>query len=440
MKKTTIAIAFALGTTIGLEHGAPDLVHGADAQTPVRLAATPVKPVLSRPTDASRALQRIEEGLRFETGRARSVPGWTPHRNIAQLHLGRARLIGSAEDYPAAEEAMREAFDEAEEGTGPFLARASLNMTIHRVDRVEADLERFERRIVIKPDERARVAGLRGDVAMLTGPLERASRMYHVAEELDPTMSSAAGIGNYELKMGDYDEARVWYRRALERTRPGTLQRAWSLLHLGIVELESNHLDEAARFYARADEAFSGWYLIEEHIAEAMLLRGDIDGAIGTYRDILERVPNGAFYAALADAYDARGDAALAAQAREDAAAAFERDIDAAPTAVSAHAIEFYLATDPSRALALARENFATRPGPEARVRLAQALLRLGDTAKAARVLTPVTETRWATLDYLATASLAFAESSPVLAAAARHRAEQVDPAAVTKMAIMLEM
>jgi len=215
-------------------------------------------------------------------------------------------------------------------------------------------------------------------------------------------------------------------------------KRAWAILQRGVVELEAGDLDAALALVDRANSTYSGWYLIEEHLAEITLLKGEAARAIELYKSVISRVPNGEFYAALGDAYTDSGQGELAEGAYTQARAAFERDIAKLPSAASGHAIDFYLAHDYPRALVLARQNFVLRPGHEARTKLAQALLANGNQPEAIKVLEPTTETHWATVEFLSTAALVFDGRDAERAAEYRKRAEGIDPASVSGLAAQL--
>ena len=387
-------------------------------------------------TDATRSIAKLGHATQFYSDRFEQTGAWLDASSAAEAEMASARLTGDVRSYVAAAEWLGRAFEASAEGTGPFLSRANYHATVHLIRLVGADLDQFETRIFLTDAERAALAGLRGDVAFHSGDLETARTLYEEAEGLDPTLASAGRLANLALRTAAYDEAQAWYVAAEGRVDaavdPGAA--AWARLHRGIVELERNDVSAAADHYRSAERMFGGWYLIEEHLAEAHLLLGDPQTAVAMYESIISRVPNGEFFAALGDTYSelSRDDDAQVAYA--NAADAFERDLAILPSAASGHALDFYLSHDPSRALDLAQANFETRPGHEARTKLAQALLATGDDATAIEVLTPTAQSAWATPDYLATAALVFAGHDPDLAADARQRAEATHPGAVDEL------
>lgn len=386
------------------------------------------------PTAAGRAIVALESAIDFRRKKLADRAGWLDWNAIASAFMARARLTGNVDDYVAAKRAIDKAFEFDKIGAAPYLTRANYHFTIHDLAKVEPDVAKFSERLTLQNDDKAAIAGLRGDVAFHSGDLDRALELYREAEELHANIGSAGRLGNYFTKTGAYDDARKWYEKGLDRAKSDKGQKAWALLHRGIVELETGNVAEAERWYRKADETFDGWYLVEEHIAEARLLQGAPDEAIEMYESILARVPNGEFMAAMADAQEARGDEASATQWRARAKEAFDRDIAKLPSAASGHALEFYLAEDRERALELARENFETRQGHEARVLLAQALLMNDEMEEAREVLEPILDSDWATPAFFATIAIAYEDVDPKRASNAADRARAVDEGAVEEL------
>src|SRR5262245_10848438 len=82
----------------------------------------------------------------------------------AAMHLQRARLTGDYADYAAAESLIARAFAISPPGAGPFLTRAQLNFTMHRMALVEADLQAEERSLMIDDATRSSITALRANV------------------------------------------------------------------------------------------------------------------------------------------------------------------------------------------------------------------------------------------------------------------------------------
>lgn len=422
--------------------GCSEAPHVEPAPQRPAVVIAPAVPAAESPvvkaTDVDETLAKLQASIEFYQRRFDDTGSWMDAETIVEARLARARLSGDIADYLAAGQALDAAFTGAKPGAGPFLSSAGFNMVVHQIDRSEASLDQYKKRIWLKDAEKAAIAGLEGDIAFHRGDLAGAFAHFEDAEKIDPTTASAGRLANYFLRTGDYEKARSLYASAESRVSSTDAgKRAWAILQRGVVELEAGNLDAALAFVERANTTYSGWYLIEEHLAEITLLKGEAAQAIELYKNVIQRVPNGEFYAALGDAHAEAGQPELAQAAYAQAKAAFERDIAKLPSAASGHAIDFYLAHDYPRALDLARQNFVLRPGHEARTKLAQALLANGNRPEALEVLKPTMETEWATVDFLATASLVLA-GDPARAEAYRQRAEAVDSSSVDALSSQL--
>jgi len=436
MKRFATLFVFGLFGCNEAPHVDPAPQEPAVVISPTLLAAE--APAV-KSTDVDETLAKLQASTEFYQRRFDETGSWMDAETVVEARLARARLSGNIDDYLAAGRALDAAFAGAKPGTGPFLSSAGFNMVVHQIDRSEVSLDQYAKRIWLKDTEKAAIAGLRGDIAFHRGDLVGALAHFEDAEKIDPTTASAGRLANYFLKTGNYEKARSLYELAESRVSSTDAgKRAWAILQRGVVELEAGDLDAALALVDRANSTYSGWYLIEEHLAEITLLKGEAARAIELYKSVISRVPNGEFYAALGDAYTDSGQGELAEGAYTQARAAFERDIAKLPSAASGHAIDFYLAHDYPRALVLARQNFVLRPGHEARTKLAQALLANGNQPEAIKVLEPTTETHWATVEFLSTAALVFDGRDAERAAEYRKRAEGIDPASVSGLAAQL--
>lgn len=334
--------------------------------------------------------QRISDIIESLRRSAETAPdSWMALEQLASAHLERARLAGDYADYAAAESLIAAAFERAPEGAGPFLLRASLSFTLHRLDRVEADLRREERRIVLDGPARASIEGMRGDVALQRGQLEEARRRFEHALSIHDDMAAHARLAQCLWKLGDFAGARAEYRAAGARYHGSSARpRAWTHLQLGLVELSRGRLDEAMAHYRDAEREMPGWWLVDEHIAEVILKQGGLDDADARYRDLVARTGDPEFMDQLARIHRARGDE-TGAMAWAGRAEALHRERMARfPEASWGHALGHFLEFgSPAEALDLAQLNFHLRPNAEARESLAEAYRRAGRESAAARLL-----------------------------------------------------
>lgn len=128
---------------------------------------------------------------------------------------------------------------------------------------------------------------LDADVALQEGRFEDARRAY---ERLPKTWDNLARLANYHAKTGDRAAADRLYAAAEEELTAKEMRDfAWVELQRGILDLDAGKPKKALEHYERAGAAWSGWWLIDEHRAEALQLLGRTDEAVALYREILTR-------------------------------------------------------------------------------------------------------------------------------------------------------
>jgi tetratricopeptide (TPR) repeat protein len=299
---------------------------------------------------------------------------WLVEQHLAGLYQQRARLTGDYDDYEAAEAAISRAFATAPTGSGPFLGRASLNMTLHRLDHVEADLTSAEGRIHLDGPTRATIALTRANLAIERGHYDDASRILADTARLRDSMGLHVALASLAWKTGDFDAAETELRIAEAKYHGISSEpRAWFHLLRGLMDLERSQLDQAMAHYRTAADAMPGYWLVEEHIAEIHVLQGRPHVALPIYRGVVERAHSPALMGALAGVLFDLGQDSEARIWVQRASDGFSAQAERFPEAVAGHAVLFHLERgDTELALDMAVTNAANRPNPEALALLAQ--------------------------------------------------------------------
>ncbi len=355
----------------------------------------------------------IDTRLAWLERRADQTGQWLDLQMLGEMHLSRAQLSGRLQDYLAADAALERAFALAPVGAGPLRTRAQLSLSLHRIDRVEADLVAFERFLVLKDRDLAGIADLRAQVAFARGDYAAAEQGFTQAAALDPTPGIRFNLAQIRWKSGDFTGAELLLDQAesmlVERTGHTA---AWLRLQRGLILLDQGAYVEALAEYRIAAARFPGWWLIDEHIAEARAALGETDAAIAAYRDLIERTGDPEFMDALADLLDAQAAHDEAAKLRVRSDIAFDERFRLLPEAAAGHALGHWLDRDGAdatrRALALAEQNHALRPNGEAETLLARAYLKAGRVADARVVIERTLATMWRTAELHATAAAVY--------------------------------
>lgn len=369
-----------------------------------------VRPAPAVPTYAQE-LAALDKAIAANLARAEKVPNsFLVLEQVAGKHLQRARLSGDWNDYARAEALIEQAFG-VREGIGPYASRARFNYTMHRLDRVAADLAKLDARAepFVSSAEQAGVVTLHGDIAFQRGDYDEASKRYEEALKLAPDHAGAlTSKATFLWKTGAIDEAEALYDE-VEAAYHGTSAepRAWYRLMHGLLDLDRGRYDEALAHYREAEAHLSGWWLVDEHVAEILTLTGKTEEAKALYLDVIERTGSPEFLDAMAGILKEEGKADEAAQYVKQARAKYEEQLAKYPEAAYGHALDHFLEAgdDPVRALDLAKKNYALRGNGDAATKLAEAHLLAGDAKAAGKLVDKTLKTKWSTADFHATAA-----------------------------------
>lgn len=312
-------------------------------------------------------------------------------RRAFQLYQ-RASLTASFADFRAAETALDQAIALAPH-PDLVLLKAQLDFKLHRLARAKALAASPEMADV--PEARM----LRADLAFQEGRYAEARKGYEAALRHERTWDTLARLAWLESRSGNPAGAEKLYIEAQDGLTAKEMRSyAWLELQRGVLDLEAGRHAEALAHYEQAGRAWSGYWLIDEHVAEVLGLLGRTDEAIALYRQIVDRTHNPEFLSALATLLERRDPAQAEAFYRE-AERRFEEQSRLYPEAALGHFLEHKIERkEPAPdLLAMARRNVELRPNGDAKLLLAKALLKLGDPAAARKVIGEIRRTSWRT-------------------------------------------
>lgn len=349
-------------------------------------------------TDYAKELSRLQTAIeRF------SAPA-TRDEALQQVYYRYqyASLTVDYEDFKAVENAIASALQSYGPSDDLDYFSAHLNFKLHR-------LQGTQDFIAHMPDaaDSTSLQALRADIALQQGRYAEALQAYENLIHERRSWDALARLAYYRLKTGQPEAADELYRQAADMIPAKDMRSyAWLELQRGLVALEYEHYEQALEHYRTADRAWSGYWLIEEHIAEVLRLMGDIPASASLYEKIIERTHKPEYVTALANMLATKDPAASAALYRE-ADTLFERQLALYPEAASGHLIESLLQkqdVDP-RLQEYAERNHAMRPNSEAKLLLARTYVKLGKPEQAKALLGEIMQTPWRTpqLETLAT-------------------------------------
>ncbi len=412
--KTALFLSIVLSfssTMKACERATPNEPPAESADLSAPATTQPVTPVAPNveASAADAALTRLDHTIAFHEERA---SGWLDLSTAAAARHQRAQLSGRYDDFREARRLFAAAFARAPERAGPFLGRASLRSTLHQFALAEEDLAAAEAGAVVVERTRQTIEAARADIAFAKGDYAAAEEVFRRnAEAPSASATDIARFASYQWKTGLREEADATLLRARESVRFDAARTiAWVELQRGLIDLEAAAYQDALRHYRRADEAFSGWYLVQEHIAETLGELGRRDEAIAIYRDVIARTESpelmGALAGLLAAGNPVEQTEATTLIARAEAL--YEDRLREFPEALAGHAFDHFLEHGaPDRAVSLAERNHELRPSGESKVQLGQAYLRAGRLADAAAIAESALTTPYRTVDLHALVAVA---------------------------------
>ncbi|MCK5353720.1 MAG: hypothetical protein KAJ63_01270 [Methyloprofundus sp.] len=173
---------------------------------------------------------------------------------------------------------------------------------------------------------------------------------------------------------------------------------AWIELQKGLIDLQYERYEQALSHYHRANQAYSGYWLIEEHIAEVLNLLDRKQQAIALYNKIITKTGNPEFITALANILEIP-DPELSSELQTQAESLYTRQFQLYPEAAIGHLVRHLLAKQHPgpKLLEYAKKNVQFRPNAEAKFLLVQSYLKFNQPDPAKKLLQDILETPWRT-------------------------------------------
>jgi len=418
------------------------ITRWADPPAPPLAPPARLLPASVAGQDQPAALAMIDRQLASDLKDAQQTPDWLTLSRLAGDHSARFRLSGDYRDLAAAQAIIDRAMALAELRTGPHLAAAAIALQGHRLAAAEPMLDAIGHYAMLPDDVTlSEVQALRGDIALYRGDYRVALRDYLAADGTGGGAGTASRRALLLARTGDPAGALAALDKA-DRAGPFTTPQAAANLTLqrGVVQLQSGDWPAAEASFAKANRIFPKHWLIEQHLAQMLAVRGGIAGAVKLYEAAIARSRNPETMDGLAALWRAQGDYAKASYWAGQAAPLWAERLRLAPQAAFAHAFEHELVFgNPKRAGALAVRDWRNRPHGGSAVALAWALLANGRPADALQVLDAVNAGFWRSAEQHAAAAEAHALLGQSEAAAAeREKALALNPRIFDRRAAMI--
>lgn len=329
-----------------------------------------------------RDLERIDEALARIAAEASAV-SLESERETKEIYLlyQRASLTGNLKELADVEGVLNDAIRKFGPAGDLYFLKANLDFKFHRLGNVREDLEAGR-------DLRNSLLGraLLADLDFQEGRYDAARQGYEAVISENPTWDNFARLGYLKYTLGDFVGAEQCYNDAEEELTAKELrQYAWVELQRGVLDLRSGQWENAQSHYRLAEVAYSGYWLVDEHIAELLGAQGKYDEAVALYESVVERAPRPEFQQALGELYLAMGQSDSAETWSQKALAAYLEAANSGGVHYYHHLTDFYadVREDGAEAVKWARQDIALRRNPSTLAALAWALYRAGEFAEA---------------------------------------------------------
>jgi tetratricopeptide (TPR) repeat protein len=342
------------------------------------------------------AYQQELESINTEIDRLNKKLAAKPNQKDALrlvYHLYRyASLTSDFTDFKKTETVLQNTLNQYGPSQQLLLFRANLNLKLHRLPAAKADVVE-----IAKYGGSTQTEILKADIALQQGQYQIAGQAYSAMSAENPSWDNLARLAYFKMHTGEPEKADQLYEQAQNTLSVKQMRHyAWLELQRGIIDLEQKRYQQALDHYQRAEQAYSGYWLIREHIAEVYTLLGRQNEAIALYKKIIEQTRNPEFVSALAELYQVENNSeAVGLYVQADTL--FNKQYQLFPEAAVGHFVESLLKRKQinPKLLQYAIRNHEWRTNAQSKYLLAKAYQKLGNQIQASELIRNVLSTPW---------------------------------------------
>ena len=276
--------------------------------------------MVGKQTDFEIELARMDSGITELQDTALQLPvDRAKITKLAYLQYQRASLTGNLAELAVAESTLDRAIQHLGKDGDLYFLKANIHFKLHRLSDVEQDLEASSDLLQSAPGR-----ALKADLDFQQGRYEAARGEYEALIEEERTWDTLSRLAYFNFKMGDFETADRLYDEAVDELTAKEMRHyAWVELQRGVVDLTRGNYEKTREHYQRAERAYSGHWMVEEHLAELLGAEGKNDEAEAMYQRVVARVPRPDFQQALGELYLSMGNTSAANDILEKAQTAF---------------------------------------------------------------------------------------------------------------------
>lgn len=301
-------------------------------------------------------------------------------KNVYYL-FQKSSLTGNPKDIEKTDAAFDNALSNLPQLTDLYLLHTAFNLKLHRLEAAKTDLKKLS-----FMDEDPKVQVLKADIAVQEGNYKEAATRYQALIDKNRTWDNLSRLAYLQAKFGDFDSADLLYQAAEEELSAKDMRSyAWVELQRGYLALSRGGYEAAWGHYQQADQAYSGYWLTKEYMAEWLATQRRFDAAIALYQQVIACTKRPEYYQALGDLYAFLGKPALAQPWHDKALVVYLESVKNGEVQYYHHLASLYADTrlDGAEAVKWARKDLGLRQNATTRDALAWALFRDGQFAAA---------------------------------------------------------
>jgi tetratricopeptide (TPR) repeat protein len=285
-------------------------------------------------------------------------------RHLYRLYQ-RASISGDLAGLTAVEHAIDDALPLLSKPGDLYLLKAHAAFKLHKLGDVHAALVAVPS---VYDSEEGRL--IRADLDLQHGHYQAAEGGYVDVLHRERSWGAMARLAYLRGKMGDVAGADRLYEAAEDQLTAKEMRAyAWLEVQRGFLDFAGGRYSAARLHYRRADAAYPGYWLIDEHIAELLGAEGRYDEAGVIFQRIASTVERPDLEQASGELYDLAGQSERAGYWKERALTAYLLSAQRGEVHYYHHLVDYYtdVTEDGSKAVKWAykdlqlRENFATQ-------------------------------------------------------------------------------
>ena len=368
--------------------------------------------MIGKRTDYQTELERIGKGLAELNGSALNLPlDSAKVSRLAYLQYQRASLTGNLDALGDADATLDYAIRDLGPSGDLYFLKANIHFKLHRLNDVEEDLQ-LGRDLLLSTPGRA----LKADLDFQQGRYQAAADEYQALIDEGRTWDALARLAHLNFKMGEIENAdRLYDEAADELTAKEMRHYSWLELQRGVVDLSRGNYEKARSHYERAERAFSGHWMVAEHMAELLGAEEKFREAEELYLDVVRRVPRPDFQQAVGELYLTMGNEAEATGWLDKARSGFLQSAERGEVHYYHHLADFCADVDEDgpEAVKWARKDLELRRNFSTLAALAWALYRANEFSEALQLMNEALESGAKDARLFRTAGMIYTAASP---------------------------